>query len=96
MTSADDIVTPTRRRWLTPSLRLRITLLTVLVFLLIQSALSVGLYLYVQRQREQALLGKVQERTESLAQKLASTSAMPSNESFASLVEAEPRSILVE
>lgn len=97
MSVSEDIPPTTRRpRWLTPSLRLRITLLTVLVFVAIQALLSVGLFLYVKQQREADLKGKIQERTLSLAKQLASTSALPSNESFAALVDMEPRSILIE
>lgn len=95
MSSTDDIVSAPRR-WFSLSLRLRITLLTVLVFLTIQTVLSVALYLYIEHERNQDLEGKLAERTASLVEKLASTSSMPSNESFDALVEDEPRSILLE
>jgi signal transduction histidine kinase len=96
MSSADETPASTRRRWPTPSLRLRITLLTLLVFLTIQAVLSVGLYAYVRQQHTNDLEQKLAERTASLAEKLSSTSALTSNEAFAALVEDEPRSILIE
>lgn len=96
MSSTDETPPSRRPRWLTPSLRLRITLLTVLVFFTIQALLSIALYLYVREQREADLQGKMQERALSIAKQLSTTSARPSNESFAVLVEDEPRSILVE
>ena len=95
MTSVDD--TPSSRRcWPIPSLRLRITLLTLLLFLAIQAGLSVALYFYVTQQHAADLEQKLAERAASLAEKLSSTSALTSNEAFAALVEDEPRSILIE
>jgi signal transduction histidine kinase len=78
------------------SLRWRITLLTVLVFACIQSVLTVGLLFYVEHGRERQLRATLEQQALSLANVLASTSVMPSNEAFGSLVESEPRSILVE
>ena len=83
-------------RWLRISLRLRITLLTVLVFMAIQSALSAARYYYVAHQLDESLRNKLEEQTRSLAKLLALSPVLPSNESFASLIETEPRSILVE
>ena len=85
-----------RSRWWRLSLRLRLTLLTVLVFMLIQSLISAGRFYYVERQLDASASFELEKQTRSLAQKLGSTPVPPSSESFDSLVESEPPSILVE
>lgn len=83
-------------RWLRISLRLRITLLTVLIFILIQSALSYGRYLYVAQQLETTSTYNLEEQATAIAAKLAEAAVPPTNESFESLISTETRSILVE
>lgn len=95
MNSPDE--TPFRHsRWLRISLRLRLTLLTVVVFTLIQMAISAARIIYVEEQLDGSLRGKLEEQLNSLRTKLERTARMPSNETFEQAVEAEPRSILVE
>ncbi len=89
--------TPVRRsRWLRISLRLRLTLLTVLVFTLIQIAISAARMVYVEQQLDAELRLKLEDQLKSLRDKLAETARMPSMETFEEAVKAEPRSILVE
>lgn len=88
--------TPVRRsRWWRVSLRLRLTLLSVLVFMLIQIALSAGRFYYVERELDALLRGKLEDQAISLRDKIASTARI-SNETFLHAVEDEPGSILVE
>lgn len=87
---------PRRTRWWRLSLRLRLTLLTVVVFTLIHSLISLGRFYYVERQLDVALTEKLEQQAMSLRNKLANTAVPPTSESFGSLVDAEPRSILVE
>jgi signal transduction histidine kinase len=87
---------PRRARWWRLSLRLRLTILTVFVFTLIHSLISLGRFYYVEQQLDVALTEKLEQQAMSLRDKLASTAVPPSSESFESLVDAEPRSILVE
>lgn len=95
MSGSDE--TPVRRsRWLRISLRLRLTLLTVLVFMLIQIAISLARIAYVERQLDEKLQGILGSQVSSLRDKLAETARMPSMETFEEAVNAEPRSILVE
>ena len=97
--SSDEahIIAPASRRWLfVPSQRVRLTLQTAGVFVLIQLVLSVGLYLYISQEHDAALQETLARQTASIAEQLASTSVMPSNASFNALVGDEPRSILVE
>ena len=87
---------PRRTRWWRLSLRLRLTILTVFVFTLIHSLISLGRFYYVERSLDVALSEKLEQQTLSLRDKLAATAVPPTSESFGSLVDAEPRSILVE
>jgi sensor histidine kinase regulating citrate/malate metabolism len=72
MTLHDEI--PVRRsRWWRLSLRLRLTLLTVVVFMLIQMAISAGRLLYIEQQLDSQLRDKLENQLTSLRDKLAET-----------------------
>lgn len=94
--SSNEEIPARRNRWWRLSLRLRLTLLTVLVFMMIQMAISAGRLLYIEQQLDTQLRGKLEDQLTSLRDKLAETARMPSMETFEEAVQAEPRSILVE
>lgn len=85
-----------RRAWFRLSLRLRLTLLTVLVFLVVQAVFSVARYWYFEKQIDASLQSRLAEQARSLISKLEKQQATPTADAFYRLVEAEPRSILVE
>ncbi|MFT3787956.1 MAG: HAMP domain-containing sensor histidine kinase [Tepidisphaeraceae bacterium] len=75
---------------------MRLTLLTVVVFLIIQTAVSVARYVYTERQLDASLRERLAQQAKSLIAKLDKVPDTPSPSAFYQLVEAEPRSILVE